>query len=499
MATGAFVRRSWALALVIAVLGPASAQTPQVRRFTILHTNDLHGRLLPFHYAERGRDRETPVICGGAARRATLIRQLRREISDPTLLVDAGDIFTRGALTNAYEGLADVAAMNATGYDLAAIGNNEFKAKDAADAEDAAGSQAALLRVVRKSRFPWLCANLTDKAGRPLPGVRPYAMRRIAGLRVAFLSVTAPRSAGYPQTRGRTISDPIEAAARWAARLRPRCDVLIALTHIGYELDKRLAQTVPGIDAVVGGDSHTFLYEATWVDGPSGARVPIVQAGEYGVNVGRFDLRFERAGDGWKLMDAASRLIPVTANLPADRAVERALAPYVRPFMAVLGSIGSPGESPQERARVTTELLVAALRRQLGADLAMNPAGQGLVDVLHAADVRRYDLYAAMPFRNRSVVALLTGAEIEAMRQRHPTTVTDGPAGVEPSRVYRVAMVDYVAQGGYGVSATRIIERGDDVRVIVERELRSRTKPIAATSRLGAAPEWSAYRAAPAM
>jgi len=149
----------------------SSINQPNQLILTVLHDNDLHGHLLPFAYTERGISQIEQASVGGAARRATLIRQLRAQIKNPTMLVDSGDIFTRGPLCNAYEGIADTEAMNAIGYDLAAIGNNEFKAKDAVDQNDASGAQAALLQVIKRSRFPWICANATDAKGAFGPGL----------------------------------------------------------------------------------------------------------------------------------------------------------------------------------------------------------------------------------------------------------------------------------------------------------------------------------------
>ncbi|MBM3495771.1 MAG: bifunctional metallophosphatase/5'-nucleotidase [Armatimonadetes bacterium] len=502
---GPWAWRRWvgAVAAVLLLGGGSAVGEPTDALFTILHTNDLHGRLLPFTYAEAGRGGTERANAGGAANRAALIRRLRREIGNPTILVDAGDIFTRGALTNAHEGLADVAAMNACGYEVASVGNNEFKAKDAADQNDAVGSQAALLRVIRKSRFPWLCANLADSRGRPISGVRPYIVRRIGGLRVAFLGVTAPRSAGYPQTRGWVITDPIEAARTWVPRIRPTCDVLIALTHVGYALDQQLAKTVPGIDAIVGGDSHTFLYEPTWVEGPNGVRVPIVQAGEYGVNVGRFDLRFALDQGRARLTEATGRLVPVATEPTPNLAVERALKPYVRPFMETLGRLDRVGADRAEKARITTEVVVQALLKATGAEIALNPAGEGLIDVLQGPEVRRYDLYAAMPFRNMVVTALLSGAEVERLRAAHPTTVVAGMTASVPDRLYRVAFVDYVAEAAYGVSPVRIVASAGDVREAVESYLRSRMRSYRSTTAPGRSLIWttrpSSISAAPVM
>ena len=119
----------------------SQAASPSSFALTLLHTNDLHGHIFPFAYTEIGRSKEEKASVGGAARRATLVRKLRRDIKNPVLLVDSGDTFTRGPLTNAYEGIADAEAMNAVGYNLAALGNNEFKAKDGREDHDAQGAQ----------------------------------------------------------------------------------------------------------------------------------------------------------------------------------------------------------------------------------------------------------------------------------------------------------------------------------------------------------------------
>ncbi len=75
MPMGALRRWGHGCAAALAIWAAASAHAVENARFTIHHTYDLHGRLLPFHYAERGRERQTPVVSGGASRRATLIRR----------------------------------------------------------------------------------------------------------------------------------------------------------------------------------------------------------------------------------------------------------------------------------------------------------------------------------------------------------------------------------------------------------------------------------------
>ena len=208
----------------------------------------------------------------------------------PTLLIDSGDTTTRGPLATQYEGRDEIAAMNALGYDLAAIGNNEFKLLDAEDAHDSAGAQDSLRKLVAASRFPWICANATRADGSPLPGGKPFIVRRIGKIRVAFLGLTTSRSARYPQTKGLKITDPVDAAKLWIPRARAEADVVVAVTHIGVLGDVRLVRSTSGIDAVVGGDSHTYLYK------------PIEEKNAAGVG------RPHRAG--WRVRREAGRVSP---------------------------------------------------------------------------------------------------------------------------------------------------------------------------------------------
>lgn len=470
--TRSFLLFALCLILLSGTRGFSSGQNalPNSFTLTILHTNDLHGHIFPFAYIESEKSKNEVASVGGAARRATLVRRLKRDIKNPVLLVDSGDTFTRGPLTNAYEGIADAEAMNAVGYDLAALGNNEFKAKDGYEVNDAQGAQNALLQVVKRSRFHWLCANARDGKGAFLEGVLPYVVREIQGVRVGFLGLTAPRVASYPQARGWTISDPIATAKEWIPIARKHCDILIAMTHIGVDLDKQLAAETTGLDAIVGGDSHTFLYKALEVANPEGKKIPIVQDGEFGVNIGRFDLHFLRSNTGqWALADFASKLVPVGADIPEASDVVATLQHYIAPMLSVVGNLDKSyiGVTPEERLQKTNQLIVDAIRHETKADYALN-MDDNLFEFFRQPKVTKYDVFAIMPFKNYVVEANLTGAEILKLLKKVKNSVLSGKReALEPAKSYKVAFIDFSATSTYKLPETQITNTHRDLREVV--------------------------------
>jgi 5'-nucleotidase len=461
------------LALLVAVsaIGGAQGQKREEFALTILHTNDIHGHLLPFPYTEEGRDKAERPSVGGAARRASLIRNLRKASKNPTVLVDAGDVFTRGPLTNAYMGEPDIEVMNAIGYDLATFGNNEFKAKDGSEAANATGAQSALLKLVRRAKFPWLCANVTETNGALLPGVQAFVVRKIGPVRVGFLGLTAPRSGNYSQTKGWSFAEPVTAAKAWIPKVRAECDILIGVTHIGDAYDKLLAAGTTGLDAIVGGDSHTFLYKPFSAKNPSGQVVPIAQAGEFGANVGKFDLYFVREKGKWKLDHFGAELLPVGPDQKEASDINALLRPYLAPLSQVIGKIEIP-KNPDERMKATAALFAEAFKDTMDSQIGLQPIDNGLFDSLRSSAVTEYDLRYIWPFRNFVVSVELKGSDLQTL-VKNPNYVWAGrPTHIEPEKLYEVALADFIADSVLKVPGLSVESTGVDVRDSVAARLK---------------------------
>jgi len=120
--------------------------------------------------------------------------------------------------------------------------------------------ESAFRLKLQGSRHPILCGNLRLRDGsRPLPGTFETL---VGDVRIGVLAVMVPMVTEKMATQAASHylwDPPIPCAQELAAELRGRVDLLIALTHIGYAQDVKLAQACPQIDLILGGHSHTVL------------------------------------------------------------------------------------------------------------------------------------------------------------------------------------------------------------------------------------------------
>jgi 2',3'-cyclic-nucleotide 2'-phosphodiesterase (5'-nucleotidase family) len=136
---------------------------------------------------------------------------------------------------------------------------------------------------VERARFPLLSANMLAKGNAELI-VRPHIVLERAGLKVGVFGVTVPMFTKKQWSQPLCdywFDDPLRIAREQVADLRPRVDVLIALTHIGHRQDLALAGALPELDLVIGGHSHTDLDEPAMA-----GRVPVLQARSHGYYAG---------------------------------------------------------------------------------------------------------------------------------------------------------------------------------------------------------------------
>ena len=231
--------------------------TSRVDTVTILYTNDVHAHLSA---DSDGR--------GGWDNIAAYVKDLKKT-QENVLLLDAGDMTQGTAISTIYSGKPIFHVMNAVGYDYAVLGNHEFdngldSIRDYRDIAD----------------FELLSANIY--ADGSLVADSPAALIDVDGVKVGIIGITTPDYL----CEGLDVLTSEEVVAKYAPKLEAKADLIIALTHLGFKRDKKLAAATSQIDVIVGGHSHTKLDEPIKIN-----NTLIVQAGCWGWYLGRLDLK----------------------------------------------------------------------------------------------------------------------------------------------------------------------------------------------------------------
>ena len=267
---------------------------------TILHTNDTHSQIDPVSESDK-----TWGGKGGVARRATLVKRIRKE-SPNTLMVDAGDVFQGTPYFNFYKGEVEYKSMSLIGYDVVTLGNHDFD-----------NGVNALAAAMKFANFEFVSTNY-DVRGTVLEArVKPYAVRTLAGVRIGLFGLgISPDNLITPQNfQGVKYMDPVQ-MARGVVRLlreQEKCQLVVGMSHLGYYAnprnneigDTQVAAQVNGIDFIASGHTHTFMEKPVLQKNPEGKDTIIFQVGKSGIYVGRIDLKMK---DG-NVVASAGRLL----------------------------------------------------------------------------------------------------------------------------------------------------------------------------------------------
>lgn len=447
------------LCLLCLVFLPGLVVGQQVS-LTILHTNDTHSHLLPFSYpsvAPPGSEvaaLKVRMDIGGIARRATLVKRLRDELEHrgtTVWLVDAGDFYEGTPFSSEYHGEADIDAMNATGYTFGTIGNHELDIP-----------LAMLKKLIGQAKFPLLCANLTENAtGKTL--VRPFEIRQVGQMKIGIFGLTTPSASGYPAAKeGLTIANEIETARKMTDTLRREANIIVLISHAGEQVDQKIAQSVPGIDIIVGGHSHTrlpegeFIWRSDVLEKYTVNGTIIVQAYQWGGELGRLDLLFDKDERGvWRVERYRERLIPVTSEYPDDPAVAAIVDRYWKPIAARYGEVvGQAAADFVERGDdlAPYSLVADAVRETYGTEIELENMG-GVRAPITKGNITLANLIEMDPFNNTVVTFKVTGRQLKDILLRNRPAVSGLRYRLEAGQLAEVTVagkpvVDYQVYTG---------------------------------------------------
>ncbi len=309
----------------------------QELRLTLLHTSDIHSRILPYDFAPLKTDVDLGLIpeagpFGGAARMAALIKRERAQ-GDRVMHLDSGDCFQGAPVFNQNLGEAEFRFLSKMRLDAAVVGNHEFDA----------GALNFTVQARDNANFPLLAANYVwDDYREPNSNqtglyTSPYTLRTLKGLRVAVIGMANISSLNSIVEGGNSLqATPIEqneAARAYVELLKPVTDLIVIVSHLGLHEDQDLVQGyeafyqyskvkgflnreanpwkaiqwfgepfaddsvvqvqipgVSGIDVILGGHLHVVLNPPQLLTDPSGRRVLLAHSGAFAKYLGRLDI-----------------------------------------------------------------------------------------------------------------------------------------------------------------------------------------------------------------
>jgi len=451
--------------------GAGSAVQSKPVSFVLLHVNDTHSQFTPRPYALQfpGLGNPVPVPLGSVSKMAALVRQTREQ-SPHVLFLHAGDMVQGSLYYTLFHGQAEARVFNAMGLDVMAAGNHEFDR-----------GTGGILPLMDHAQFPVVSANMDVSDDPDLTGrIAPYIIKQVDGVPVAVIGLLTrdlARISSPPDTlRMRPV---IQTAQEAINRLTVQdIRIIILLTHIGYEQDRLLAQSVTGADIVVGGHSHTLLGNfqdlgltpegpyPTLITAPDGTDVLVVHAWKHTRLLGRLSVDFDAAGRiishqgtpcliaGTPLLDKEDQpLDPRTqeqVRLAIDRDTGMALPEADPAVAAIAGAYAAQvaeqgnivvgrAERPLPHIRVPdptmpqgsaiAPLVAESLKRKVkrngfDVDIAIQNAG-GVRTGIRAGEITIETIYNLLPFENTLVIFQMTGQQITTLLEDALSSIID--------------------------------------------------------------------------
>jgi 2',3'-cyclic-nucleotide 2'-phosphodiesterase (5'-nucleotidase family) len=418
---------------------PPSTRPQAPITVTLLHTSDEHG------WIEAG-EQSPGWMSGGAAEMMGLWQTNEGYPSPSSVALTSGDMWTGPAISTWSKGEATVEAMNAMGYQAAALGNHEFDF-----------GQANLAQRRAASTFAYLAANLTAKDGSSSNLAEPFRVVEVSGIHLGIVGLANRATTNYlieQNTAGLAFGDYAAALRRVVPEARNRgADLVVVIAHECAAPLADLAKQVQDLNLPVmfGGHCHAESAEqvgSTWV----------VESGQGLGSYSRADIE----------LDARSRAVRAVRVRLMKNAWQKALEPAAPPSPAIgaivrrwaerthaqLGRVLGYTDTRIGRSDLYTLVTRSWLAAFPGADIAISN-GRGFRQDIPRGEITLASILSVLPFENTIMSLALTGAQVTedlACCGEMAVSGIDGGRGIltktgerlDPTKVYRVLINSYM-------------------------------------------------------
>ncbi len=496
-----------AILVLVFLSGPALADDG-ILEIDILYTSDIHGHIDRSMATYLNPNFPPPM--GGGASIASYLKEVRAKAEEdgrPVLLFDSGDIFQETILGKVTEGRAIVEWMNSVDYTANALGNHDFDF----------GWQVTK-DLVELAEFPMMALNVYEKStGERVPWMGKPIIKDLDGIRVAILGYCTEGTVNmaFPENiEGldfRPVYDEIPGDVAWA-REEQGADIVLVLMHVGLpwyrereqEFSKmierkeagelphanmnamEIAHTIPGIDAIFAGHTHTG-YDEPWVDPIT--HTLVFEPYARGSSLGHITLLVDRETKtslGFKTHASRGALVTVFEEefWPEPDVSAHISAAVAEAQQGMDENV--VGETKVFLSRVSSEagllgfVVADAYRDMTGADFAIQNTG-GVRNDLPIGPITEKALFEISPFDNQLVVVSMSGTMLHQIMEDKASSrglslfisggaikfdpnredgqqiveFTVGGQPIDPDRIYRVAMTNYLSVGNSGMWRVR--------------------------------------------
>ncbi|MER7953347.1 5'-nucleotidase C-terminal domain-containing protein [Streptomyces sp. NPDC096030] len=491
---------------------PAQAHGPRPKpakrySFTAMGTTDLHGNVFNWDYFTDKEFDDKAHNDVGLAKISTLVDQVREAKGRcNTLLIDAGDTIQGTQLSYYYAKVDPITArrgpvhpmaqaMNAIGYDAAALGNHEFNY-----------GIPVLRKFEEQCDFPLLGANALD-AKTLRPAFPPYSMHRLRtphgrDVKVAVLGLTNPGIAIWDKANvsGKMVFPGLEEqAAKWVPKLRSMgADVVVVSAHSGSSGTSSygdqlphvenaaglVAEQVPGIDAILVGHAHTEIPEYRVKNKETGKDVVLSEPLKWGQRLTLFDFDLVWEKGRWVVEKVGAQVLnsntveedPEIVRLLADE--HKKVVAYVNQVIGTSSATMATADAPWKDEpiidlinHVQAETVKEALAG--GAYAALPVLSQAScfsrTAAIPAGQVTIRDAAGLYVFENTLEARLLTGAQVKDYLEFSARYYVQTPAGapVDTAKLTNAdGTPDYNYDAVYGVTYEIDIARPAGSRIV---------------------------------
>lgn len=372
----------------------------KTKKFTVLHSNDMHGDFLAEVAGEKGE------LIGGLALLSGYINKVRKE-EENVLYVISGDMVQGSIIDSEYKGISTIEIMNYLAPDVVSLGNHEFDY-----------GLPHLLFLEKMANFPIVNANLyIKKYNKRL--MQPYIILQKAGFDILFTGIITEKvidSILQDKLIGSFIT--LEEAKDEVGKItnaykNSDIDLTIVLTHIGFDSDIALAKMLDpkwGVDMIIGGHSHTVLDKPKKIN-----NILIAQAGVGTNQIGRFDIVVD--DDTNSIVDYQWRLIQINNQLAKP---DKKLLQYIQSYKkvvdqkynAILSKFAEKLTHPKREEETTLGNLVADVFAQ-NAECDVMFLGSGSVRIKEMGPIVTLgDLMACFPYDDSISSYMVNGTKL---------------------------------------------------------------------------------------